>query len=63
MVEMTVGSRFWYKDKLCEVVGFSEKGFPCKGCIFTSFPGKCKKSKCFADERHDRKSVYYREVK
>ena len=63
MVEMTVGSRFWYKDKLYEVVDISEKKFSCEGCIFISFPSKCKKSKCFADERHDGKSVYFKEVK
>ena len=63
MVEMTIGSRFWYKGKLYEVTEF-KSGFGCKGCVFLSgLSCKCKKSKCFCMERHDGKEVYYREVK
>lgn len=61
MVEMTVGSRFWYKDKLCEVVE-SESGYMCRECVFLA-DGKCNKSKCYSDERHDGKIVYFREVR
>lgn len=73
MVEMTVGSRFYYKDKLCEVVELKGRlcevaelkgGYMCKGCIFLAGTNcKCKKSKCYSDERHDGKNVYFKEVK
>ena len=62
MVELTVGSRFYYKDKLCEVVN-EGIGIKCKKCVFDEGSRKCEKSKCSSIERHDRKSVYFREVK
>ena len=62
MVEMTIGSRFWYKDKLCEVVE-TETDFICGKCVFASNVRKCEKSKCNVYDRNDRKSVYFREVK
>lgn len=43
MVELTVGSRFWYKGKLYEVVE-SESGYMCRECVFLA-DGKCKKIK------------------
>lgn len=61
MVEMTVGSRFYYKDKLCEVVE-TETDFICGECMFNK-RRKCEKSKCSIIDRHDGKSVYFREVK
>ena len=62
MVEMTIGSRFYYKDKLYEVVE-NERGYTCKGCVFlVDLSCKCKKPKCYSTERHDRKPVYFREV-
>lgn len=64
MVEMTVGSRFWYKDKLCEVVETgTESDFVCDRCVFDGGSRKCEKSKCASIERHDGKGVYFREVK
>lgn len=62
MVEMTVGSRFWYKDKLCEVVE-TETDFICGKCIFNTDVRKCRKSKCYSVDRHDGKSVYFKEVR
>lgn len=62
MVEMTVGSRFWYKDKLCEVVE-TETDFICGKCAFTLDVRKCRKAKCSVVDRHDGKSVYFMEVK
>lgn len=61
MVEMTVGSRFYYKDKLCEVVE-TETDFICGKCVFATVR-KCRKAKCSVVDRHDGKSVYFREVK
>lgn len=62
MVELTVGSRFWYKDKLCEVVE-TETDFICGKCVFASSVRKCNKSKCNVYDRKDRKSVYFKEIK
>lgn len=62
MVEMTVGSRFWYKDKLCEVVKYEDDGPLCGRCVFNG-TAKCQKAKCCASERHDGNSVFFKEVK
>ena len=59
MIELTIGSRFYYKDKLCEVV----KGV-CylNNCVFTN-TNKCKKIKCGSYQRHDKTQVCFEEVK
>lgn len=62
MVEMTIGSRFWYKDKLCEVVK-EGNGIGCDICVFDEGSRKCEKSKCTIIERHDGNSVFFKEVK
>lgn len=60
MVEMTIGSRFYYKDKLCEVVEEDCTGI---NCVLSGNVRECNKSKCHASERHDKKFVCFREVK
>ena len=62
MVELTIGSRFRLKGKLCEVVE-DKNGVECGRCVFDEYANKCIKAKCCSDERHDRKSVYFKEVK
>ena len=59
MVELTIGSRFYYKDKLCKVI---EGDCSLKGCVFMNIR-KFDKAKCCSDERHDGKQVYFKEVK
>lgn len=59
MVELTLGSRFWYKDKLYEV---AEGDCALNYCVFKN-KNKCDKAKCFLGERQDKKDVYYKEVK
>ena len=61
MVELTVGSRFWYKDKLCEVVKCENNGQICGRCAFNG-KLKCGKAKCCASERRDGNTVYFNEV-
>lgn len=61
MVELTVGSRFYYKDKLYEVK-IKNNPFICTGCVF-AYTKKCKKIKCSRANRHDNKYVYFEEVK
>lgn len=62
MVELTIGSRFYYKGKLCEVAEI-ENDFECRECVFDKKLSKCKKVKCCLGERHDFKSVFFKEVK
>lgn len=59
MVELTVGSRFYYKNKLCEVV---QGGYSCVHCVFHN-RRKCKRIKCTFCERHDKNDVYFKEIK
>lgn len=61
MIELTIGSRFWYKDKLCESVE-AESDFRCGNCILKTDASWCGTSGCFPSERHDGKPVYFKEV-
>lgn len=56
MVELTVGSRFWWGDDLVEVVDTS--GEPsCDKCVFNDYIKKCGKVKCLPYDRHDKTMV------
>lgn len=59
MCELTIGSRFYYKGKLCEVAEF---GCSSKNCVFKN-TNKCNKAKCSPYQRNDRKQVHFKEVK
>ena len=61
MIEMTVGSRFWYDRKLCEVVE-TESNFMCDRCVFDADRYTCENTECRAAKRHDDKSVVFRKV-
>lgn len=55
MLELTIGSRFYYKNQLYEV---KEGSCTENNCIFDG--GKnCSKLKCDSEDRHDKKDVYY----
>ena len=58
MLELTIGSRFYYKEQLCEV-----KEGSCHGniCILDGTKN-CSKLKCESINRHDKKDVYYSKV-
>ena len=45
MSELTIGSRFWHKDKLCEVVEF-ESAFKCVACKIYGDRRMCEKTNC-----------------
>lgn len=62
MVEMTVGSRFFYDGKLCEVVE-TKAGFACDRCVFDEDRYTCDNTECRASKRHDGKYVCFKEVK
>ena len=62
MVEMTVGSRFYYKDKLCEVVETKSR-VRCAECVFSTNDIICPLINCTEEKRHDGKKVYFKEIK
>lgn len=62
MVELTVGSRFWYKDKLLEVVKYEDDGPLCGRCVFDTDIRKCRKAKCCESKRRDGNAVYFKEI-
>ena len=59
MIELPIGSIFYYEGKLCEVV---KNGNCLNGCVFKN-SNKCNKIKCDSYERYDKKDVYFKEVK
>ena len=61
MIEMTVGSRFWYDRRLCEVAE-TEIDFRCEKRVFDADRYTCENTECRAAKRHDGKSVCYKEV-
>ena len=58
MYEFLLGTRFYYKDKLVEVV--ESDGNKCLDCVFSET--FCIHRKCLPVQRHDKKSVYFKEV-
>lgn len=69
-IELPIGSRFYFDDKLFEVV---EGNCNCSSCVFYKriFEGAdydeyldcCYAIKCYGGERKDKKDVYFKEVK
>ena len=55
MIELIVGSRFYYEDKLCEVV---KGGCSSGNCVFKN-SNKCHKINCDSYERYDRTDVIF----
>ena len=69
LIDLPVGSRFYFGDKLVEVV---ECAYACSSCVFYKriFEGNdydelecCYAVNCSCDERKDKKDVYFKEVK
>ena len=61
MLEMEVGSRFWYVGKLCEVVETKSR-VRCAECVFSENSIICPLVNCTGEKRHDGKKVYFKEV-
>ena len=65
-LELPIGTRLYYRNRLLEVVESEEDKFRCLECaLVTEFmdePG-CQISSCFGFERHDRKRIVFKEVK
>ena len=62
MVEMTIGSRFYWKGKLCQLVE-AEIDPPCGECVFYTDIRKCRDTDCFAMKGQYVEPVYFKEVK
>ena len=60
MLEMEVGSRFWYNGKLCEVK--TNDRYCSDRCIFYKDKDECPNTKCRVWERHDGLSVTFEYV-
>ena len=62
ILELTIGTRFYYKGKLVEVK--ENIDLPCSDCIFKPKRKNlyCKQN-CDPDDRHDKKFVIFKEVK
>ena len=65
-LELPIGTRLYYRNRLLEVVESEEDRFRCLECaLVTEFmdePG-CRISSCFGFERYDRKRIIFKEVK
>ena len=65
-LELPIGTRLHYKNRLLEVVESKEDRFRCLECaLVTEFmdePG-CQISRCFSFERRDGKRILFKEVK
>ena len=65
-LELPIGTRLYYKNRLLEVVESEEDRFRCLECaLVTEFMDElgCQISRCFGFERHDRKRIIFKEVK
>lgn len=59
LIDLPVGTRFYFDGKLCEVV---KDGCCLNSCVFKN-SNKCNKVKCDSSERYDRNHVHFKEVK
>ena len=60
MIELEIGTRFYYKGKLCEVVEKSHNN--CLDCVIMEI-SDCLPLVCVSKARQDRKNVCFKEVK
>lgn len=58
MLELTIGSRFYYKNHFCEV----KEGSCSENICILDGTKNCSKLKCESTNRHDKKDVYYSKV-
>ena len=63
-LELTIGTRFYFQNRLYEVVE-SNLSYCCPKCAF--FNGffnndMCKIAICHEDDRHDKKHIFFKEI-
>ena len=64
-LELSIGTRLYYRNRLYEVVESEEDKFHCLECVFfKEFFDEpiCQINKCFGFERHDKKRILFKEV-
>lgn len=62
MIELPVGTTLYYNDMIGEVAE-KEKKYTCEDCIFIGYGTLCVNLSCNKSSRHDKKSIYFKEVK
>ena len=61
-LELPIGTRFYFQNRLCEVIESGEDTFKCLKCAFFR-KHMCQINSCYIFERHDGKCVFFNEVK
>ena len=61
MIELAVGTRFYYKGKLCEVS--DEECVHCMNCVNDNDVASCRLFACEQKERKDKTGVFFKRVK
>ena len=64
-LELPIGTRFYFRGRLYEVVELEGDGLGHLQCAFYKRDEEdiCKVMICYEDERYDGKNVYFKEVK
>ena len=60
MIELAVGTRFYYKGKLCEVS--DEECVQCMNCVNDNDVASCQLFACGQEERKDKTEVFFKRV-
>ena len=60
MIDLAVGTRFYYRGRLCEVVEVGSKSRYCEGCVIRR--DTCIDLECDPEARHDGKEVCFKWV-
>ena len=59
MIELPIGTRFYYKGALCEV-SLDRERIQCPNCVFdTDYYDLCKLLACGQEERKDKTEVFF----
>ena len=61
MIELPIGTRFYYKGELCEVVS-DRKCIHCLNCINDNDVASCRLFACAQGERKDKTEVFFKRV-
>ena len=57
MIELAIGTKFYYKDELCEV---SDRGcIHCMNCVGINDAALCQLFACRREERKDKTEVFF----
>ena len=60
MIDLAVGTRFYYRGRLCEVIEVGSKSRYCEGCVIRR--DTCIELECDPEARHDGKEVCFKWV-